>query len=138
MEKNGQFMENYLFNRKFIASKTGLKMLCHVALICTIYCITDMICTVACQEIEVVRFLGSFHLCLFLSYVNQTTENYQKIIIRFGVPDFHNRRQISYHQDNCFLNYNLLLPPGMRMLKGGTVKKKRDGGEGRWVPKIYC
>ena len=31
-------------------------MLCHVALICTIYCITDMICTVACQEIKVVRF----------------------------------------------------------------------------------
>ena len=79
MEKNGQFMDNYLFNRKFIASKTRLKMLCHVALICTIYCITDMICTVACQEIEVVRFLGSFHLCLFLSYVNHTTKS-RKII----------------------------------------------------------
>ena len=43
---------------KITMSKTGLKMLCHVALTCTIYCITDMICTVGCQETEVVRFLG--------------------------------------------------------------------------------
>ena len=34
-----------------------------------------MICTVACQEIEVLRSLGSFHLCLFLNYVNQTTKS---------------------------------------------------------------
>ena len=34
-----------------------------------------MICTVACQETEVVRFLGSFHLCLFLNYFNQTTKS---------------------------------------------------------------
>ena len=26
----------------------------NIALLCTIYCITDMICTVACQRIEVV------------------------------------------------------------------------------------
>ena len=40
-----------------------------------IYCITEMIWTVPCQEIEMVRFLGSFHLCLFLNYVNQTTKS---------------------------------------------------------------
>ena len=81
MENKGKVMDNYLFNLKFTISKTGLKMLCHVALICTIYCITDitiycitdMNCTIECQEIEVVRFLGLFHLCLFLSYVNQST-----------------------------------------------------------------
>ena len=48
---------------------------CHVALICTTYYITNMICTVACQEIEVVRFLGSLHLCLFFNYVSQTTRS---------------------------------------------------------------
>ena len=72
MENKGKVMDNYLFNLKFIVSKTGLKMLCHVALICTIYCITGMICTVTCLEIEVVRLLGSFHRFLFLSYANQT------------------------------------------------------------------
>ena len=56
-------------------SKTGLKLLCHVALICTIYCITDMICTVACLEIEVVRFLCSSHFCLFLNCLNQTIKS---------------------------------------------------------------
>ena len=75
MENKGKLMDSYLFNRKFTVSKTGLKMLCHIALICTIFYITDMICTVACQEIKVVRFLGSFYLCLFLNYVNQTTKS---------------------------------------------------------------
>ena len=86
MENKGKSINNYLFNRKLTVSKTGLKMLCHVELICTLYCITDMTCTVACQEIKVMRFLGSFHLCLVLSYANQTTKAiYQKIIIRLGV-----------------------------------------------------
>ena len=75
MEKEGKNIDNHLFNLKFTVSKSGLKMLCHVALICTIYCINDMLCTVACQEIEVVRFLCSLHLCLFLNYVNQTTKS---------------------------------------------------------------
>ena len=75
MEKKEKIMDNYLFNLKFIVSKTGLKTLCHVASISTIQFITDMICTVACQETEVVRFLGSFHLCLFLNYFNQTTKS---------------------------------------------------------------
>ena len=35
-------MDHYLFNRKFTVSKTGLKILRHVALVCNIYCITDM------------------------------------------------------------------------------------------------
>ena len=39
----------------------------------------------ACQKIEVEKFLGSFHLCLFLTYVNQTTKsnlskNYYQIL----------------------------------------------------------
>ena len=35
MGNKGKVMDNYLFNRKFTVSKYGLKMLCHVALICT-------------------------------------------------------------------------------------------------------
>ena len=46
-----------------------------------------MICTVACQETEVVKFLGSFHLCLFLNYVNQTTKsNLSKIYHQIRSP----------------------------------------------------
>ena len=52
MENKGKFMDNYLFNRKFTVSKTGLKVLCHVALICTIDCITNMICTVAVSRLK--------------------------------------------------------------------------------------
>ena len=51
-EKKEKFVSNYLFNRKFTVLKTGLKMLCHVALICTIYCIFGMICAVTCQELK--------------------------------------------------------------------------------------
>ena len=36
MEKKGKIMDNYLFNLKFTVSKTGLKILCHVASICSI------------------------------------------------------------------------------------------------------
>ena len=105
MENKGKVMDNCLFNLKFTVSKTGLRMLCHVALICNIYCNTDMICTVTCQEVEVVRFLYSFHLCLFLSYVNHTTKsNLSKIITEFGVRDFENKRRVSYHHDNYFLH----------------------------------
>ena len=75
MENKGKVMDKCLFNLKFTVPKTELKILFHVALICTIYCITNIICTVACQEIEVVRFLGSFHLCLFLNYVKQITKS---------------------------------------------------------------
>ena len=70
-----------IYSIKNSVSKTGLKILCHVTLICTIYFITDMICTVACQEIEVVRFLGSFHHCLFLNYDNQTTKQFIKKLL---------------------------------------------------------
>ena len=75
IENKGKVMDNYLTNLKFTVSKTTLKILCHITLVCTIYCITNMICTVACQEIEVVRFLGSSHPGLFLNYVNQTTKS---------------------------------------------------------------
>ena len=75
IENEEKVKDNYLFNLKFTVSKTELKMLCHVSLICTIYCITDTICTAACRKIEVVRFLGSFHLCIFLNYVNETTKS---------------------------------------------------------------
>ena len=67
MENKGKNVDNYLFKLKLTASKTRLKMLRHAALI--------MICTGVCHEIEVVRFLGLFHLCLFLNYVNQTTKS---------------------------------------------------------------
>ena len=64
-----------------------------------------MICTVECQEIEVVGSPDSFHLCLFLSYVNQTTKsNLSNIIIKFGVVDFQNKRQISYNHGNYSLH----------------------------------
>ena len=75
MEYRGKVIDNYLINLKFTVSKAGLKILCHVALICTIFCITDLICSVACQEIEAVRFLGWFHICLFLNYLSQTTKS---------------------------------------------------------------
>ena len=75
MENKGKVKDNYKFNLKFTVPKTWLKMLCHVAFIRSIYCITDMICTVSWQEIEVARFLGLFNFCLFLSYVNQTTQS---------------------------------------------------------------
>ena len=83
MESKGKVMDNYLFNLIFAVSKTGSKMLCQVALICTIYCITDMICTVTCQEIEVVRFLRSF--CHFLNYVNQTTKRNLSKNLKYGI-----------------------------------------------------
>ena len=73
-ENKDKFMDHYLFNWKFAVSKTGLKVLCLVALICTIYCITDTICNVKNQEIEVERFLVSVNLCLFLNCVTQTTK----------------------------------------------------------------
>ena len=44
-----------------------------------------------------------FRLCIFFNYVNQTTKiSLSKIIIRFEVPDFQNKRQIFYHQGSCF------------------------------------
>ena len=84
MESDGKVMNNEFFNLKFAVSKNGLEMLRHVALICTIYCIADLICTVACQETEVVRFPSSFHLCIYLNYINQTpksilSKNYYQI-----------------------------------------------------------
>ena len=67
-------MNSYLFDLKFIVSKPGLKMLRHVALICTIYCITDIIST--CQSGDsIVRFFGSFYHFLYLNFVNQITKN---------------------------------------------------------------
>ena len=36
VEKKEKVMDNYLFNLKFTVSKTGLKILCHVASISTI------------------------------------------------------------------------------------------------------
>ena len=50
MENKGKVKDNYLFNLKLTVSKAGLKMLCHVVLICSIYCITDLICTVTCMS----------------------------------------------------------------------------------------
>ena len=36
-ENTGKVMDSYLFNQKFTVSKTGLKILCHVALILLYY-----------------------------------------------------------------------------------------------------
>ena len=100
MENKAKVMDNYLCNLKLTVSKTRLKMLCHVALICTIYCITNMIYTVACKEIKVVRFRGSLHFCLLLSYVNQTTKNnLAKNCISFG-GGISKKRQNLYHHSN--------------------------------------
>ena len=105
MECKGKVMDNYLFNLKLTVAKTELKMLCDVALIWTINCITDVICTVACQVNEVVRFLSSFHFCLFLNYINQTTKsNLLKTYQILGVRDFQNKTKISYHHGNYFLH----------------------------------
>ena len=59
-----------------------------------------MICTVACQESEVVKFRSLVRSTFFLFSIMSTRPQqaiYQKIIIKFGVPDFQNKRQISYH-----------------------------------------
>ena len=67
-------------------SKAGLKILCHVVLTSTVHCITEMVSAHLCQETQVMRFLRSFQLCLFLSYVYQTAKSnlspiyYQKSI----------------------------------------------------------
>ena len=50
IKNKGKVIDNYLFNLKFTVSKKALKVLWHVALICTIYCIADMICTAAFRE----------------------------------------------------------------------------------------
>ena len=112
-------MGNYLFNLKFTVSETRLKMLCHVALIWTIYCITDMICAVACQEIEVVRFFGLLHLCLFLNYVNQTTKRNLSKNSEYGIPKTKDKLTtvIIFFISNktrcaCF---NPLIPDGSKM-----------------------
>ena len=48
-----------------------------------------MICTVTCQEIEAVKFLALFHLCLCLNYVNQTTKsNLSKNYYQTRIPGF--------------------------------------------------
>ena len=66
-------MDNNLFSLKILVSKTELKMLCYIDLHYFLYYRLDS--TVAYQEIKVVRFLGLFHLCLFLNYVSQTTKS---------------------------------------------------------------
>ena len=64
MQNKGKAMCNYLFNLKFTLSNTGLKMLCHVALICTINCITDMICTSLLNYVPYVPYAPSCLTCL--------------------------------------------------------------------------
>ena len=51
VENKGKVMDNYSFILKFTVSKTGLNMLCHVALIWTIYCITKLF-TVLPREVS--------------------------------------------------------------------------------------
>ena len=121
-----------------------------------------MICTVACQEIEAVRFLGSFHLCLsqlcqpdykkqfikkllpnsehgisktkdkFLSTMviiffinNKTCCTYLNPFIPGG-SKISNIFEQTYSQKlmSILSMLDVLLPPGMRVLKGGTVKEK--------------
>ena len=50
IKNKGKVIDNYLFNLKFTVSKKALKVFWHVALICTFYCIADMICTAAFRE----------------------------------------------------------------------------------------
>ena len=45
MENKEKVMDDCLFNLNFTMSKSGLKMVCHVVLISTIHCITEMIST---------------------------------------------------------------------------------------------
>ena len=77
-----------------------------------------MIYAVACKEIKVVRFRGSFYLCLFLNYVKQTTKSNlekkqdhkkqfrKKIIIKFG-GGISKKMQNSYHLSNYLLTLSL-------------------------------
>ena len=60
----------------------------------------------AFQEIEVVRFFGSFHLSLFLNYVASQAgkSNLSKNYYQIWSTDFQNKKQISYHHENYFLH----------------------------------
>ena len=104
-----------------------------------------MTCTEACQEIQVVRLLGSFYLCLFLNYVKQTKK---KTIIKkllstseYGIFKTKDKfittvtkrvvltlyilKQTFSQKLLVILSmYDLLLLPTMRVLKGETVKEK--------------
>ena len=106
MENKAKVMDNYLCNLKLTVSKTRLKMLCHVALICTIYCMTDMIYAVVCKEINVVRFRGSFYLCLFLNYVKQTTKsNLEKKLLSNSEAGFPRKCKIHTTSVTIYLLY---------------------------------
>ena len=59
-------------------------MLCRFALLCTNYCITHMICTVTCQEIEMVRFLSLFQFYVVLIHVNWTANRNSSKKYRFS------------------------------------------------------
>ena len=45
MERKGESYGWLLFILKFVVLKTGVKIMCHMGLISTIYCVTEMIST---------------------------------------------------------------------------------------------
>ena len=72
MQIKGKVKDNYLFNLKLtVNNRIKNVMSCCIDL----HYLLHVISTVACQEIEVVRFIGCFHLYLFLSYVNKNTRS---------------------------------------------------------------
>ena len=76
-------------------------------------------CTVECQDIKVVRFLGWLHLCLFLNYVNQTTKrNLSKNHYQLRSTGFPQQKTNFWPPSVIifFINnyFNLLMPDGSK------------------------
>ena len=51
MENKGKFIDKYLFNLKFTVAITGLKNVMSCCIDVHYLLITDMICSMACQEV---------------------------------------------------------------------------------------
>ena len=164
MENKGKVMDNYLSNLKFTLPKTGLKMLCHAALICTIYCIScryDLHCDMSgdwngevswfvpplslsqsCQPDHKKQFIKK--LLSNLEYVISKTKDKfltTTVIIFYiniktcctyftplmpGGSIKSNILKQTYSQKLLFIlsMYDLLLPPGMRVLKTRNCQGK--------------
>ena len=100
MENKGKVVSNYLFNQKF-SVKNWIKniMSCYIDLHYLFYYRYDLHCGMSGNwSGEVSWFVPS----LSVSQLWQPDHKaiYQKTIIKFGVRDFQNKRQISCHHGN--------------------------------------
>ena len=72
MENKEKVMDDYLFNLKFMMSKTRLKIFYHVVLICTIHCIVEIIyshCGVSGYLSDEIFFSSRLQKAIFYRFV---------------------------------------------------------------------